>query len=151
MICRIDAQEKCKMLAEWVSVKEMNTTVFCYIFCQKCSAKGTLICRDQNSNLGYCGHNAMYWPLYDHGRRRRPFQVFDKSYFQVFDKFSFRRKGVAMITRLEFLDVKSYFILLPSTTGLAGLVVWFSLRMREVTGSILCKPHSRTKFLETTV
>ena len=24
--------------------------------------------RDQDLNLGYCGHNAMHLPLYDHGR-----------------------------------------------------------------------------------
>ena len=27
----------------------------------------TQLCRDQDSNLGFLGHNEGYWPLYDHG------------------------------------------------------------------------------------
>ena len=25
------------------------------------------LCRDQDSNLGFLGHDEGYWPLYDHG------------------------------------------------------------------------------------
>ena len=44
-------------------------------------------------------------------------------HFRVFDIFSLQGKSVAMITSVELLHVKSYFMLLRNTTRLAGLVI----------------------------
>ena len=39
------------------------------------------LCRDQDSNLGFLGHNEGYWPLYDHGHWVSYVEYFSPSIF----------------------------------------------------------------------